>query len=135
MAGIAWLLSRVPDNKRLAFVRSVAGYMDARAEELTLQLLRAGSVRNNFYMANTEYSLLDQPPDWDVLRCVCVWPFCGGSATMHNWHASGPTVFEWNCWFLLAAAAVGHAQVGVRPFCRAFKFCGLGKRADRVRQI
>ncbi|KAG1660705.1 hypothetical protein FOA52_014324 [Chlamydomonas sp. UWO 241] len=41
--------------------------MDARCEELTLQLLRAGSVRNNFFMADTEYKLMDATPDWGVL--------------------------------------------------------------------
>lgn len=42
--------------------------MDKDAEELTEALLTYGSVRNNFYMAHTEYKLLHQPPPWHVLR-------------------------------------------------------------------
>ena len=34
--------------------------MDPFAEELTSDLLKYGSVRNNFYMANTEYPILDR---------------------------------------------------------------------------
>ena len=42
--------------------------MDLDAEMLTQRLLQYGSVRNNFFLANSEYPVLDETPPWDLLQ-------------------------------------------------------------------
>ena len=42
--------------------------MDVSAVEITQRLLSRGSVRNNFYMAHTEFLDLDSPPPWGVIQ-------------------------------------------------------------------
>jgi hypothetical protein len=44
-----------------ASLSSPKGFMDGDSERLTSRLLRYHSVRNNFFMANTEYKLLNAP--------------------------------------------------------------------------
>lgn len=63
MGAVAGLLSALPQQLQSAVIKNYSGDMGSEAVEVTIQSLRREAVANNFFLADTEFRLLDAPLD------------------------------------------------------------------------